>query len=360
MAGPVARTEPPYLRIVNEIRARIDAGELRPGDRVPSTRRIVEEWGVAMATATKVLTTLRQQGLVLAVPGIGTVVAGSDMPPAAPPTGAAPTAAVAEAPARATTRRHTTGGTADNALTRERVVRTAIEIADAEGSTTLSMRRIAAELGVATMSLYRYVESKEELLALMMDAVFGEAELPQPGPQHWRDRLEQCARIQWSLYRRHPWVATLLSLTRPAVTPNGMTLIEWGMASFPPVDPRTVMHVSVTTVSYVRGVAVGLETEAEAQRATGITGQEWMRDMDPVFTEVVSSGAYPMYASFIDLPDDALDLDSLFEFGLERLLDGIEVLLSRTGAGSGEGAAAGSGGTRAYGSAGSGPDGSVG
>ncbi|MGX1606137.1 GntR family transcriptional regulator, partial [Streptomyces celluloflavus] len=66
---------PPYRRIVDEIRRRIDAAELAPGDRVPSTRRITQEWGVAMATATKVLTTLRQEGLVRAVPGVGTVVA---------------------------------------------------------------------------------------------------------------------------------------------------------------------------------------------------------------------------------------------------------------------------------------------
>ncbi|WP_241777660.1 GntR family transcriptional regulator, partial [Streptomyces sp. CT34] len=66
---------PPYRRIVQEIRGRIDAGELAPGDRVPSTRRITREWGVAMATATKVLTALRQEGVVRTVPGVGTVVA---------------------------------------------------------------------------------------------------------------------------------------------------------------------------------------------------------------------------------------------------------------------------------------------
>src|SRR5918997_2298751 len=66
--------EPPYRRIAREIAQRIAGGELAPGARVPSTRQIVERYGVAMATASKVLTHLRQQGLVRAGPGVGTVV----------------------------------------------------------------------------------------------------------------------------------------------------------------------------------------------------------------------------------------------------------------------------------------------
>ncbi|MBZ4324459.1 GntR family transcriptional regulator, partial [Streptomyces huiliensis] len=71
-------------RIVTEIRRRIEAGELAPGDRVPSTREITRQWGVAMATATKVLTELRHEGLVRAVPGVGTVVAAPPRRPGRP------------------------------------------------------------------------------------------------------------------------------------------------------------------------------------------------------------------------------------------------------------------------------------
>ncbi|MGW1448201.1 GntR family transcriptional regulator, partial [Micromonospora sp. NPDC002411] len=73
---------PPYLRIVAELRRRITEGELSPGDRVPSTRQIVREWGVAMATASRALTALRQESLVRAVPGVGMVVTGAE--PATP------------------------------------------------------------------------------------------------------------------------------------------------------------------------------------------------------------------------------------------------------------------------------------
>src|SRR5437763_16528864 len=117
----------PYARIVAELERRIAAGELRPGDRVPSTRQLTQEWGGARATATRALSALRQQGLVHAVQGVGTVVADPKRPARAEP---------------------------GHELTRERIVRAAIAIADDEGLAAVSMRRIATELHAATMSLY--------------------------------------------------------------------------------------------------------------------------------------------------------------------------------------------------------------
>ena len=76
----MTKPTPPYLRIADDIRRRIRSGDLRPGDRVPSARRLRQEQGVAIATATKALAALQQEGFVQAVPGIGTVVS-----PAGPP-----------------------------------------------------------------------------------------------------------------------------------------------------------------------------------------------------------------------------------------------------------------------------------
>src|SRR5829696_5974283 len=100
--------EPPYRRIAGQIAQRIADGELAPGARVPSTRQIVETYGVAMATATKVLAELRHRGLVRAEPGVGTVVVATRR------TRAAPTA-----PPRA--------------YTRDTLISAAIRVADAEG-----------------------------------------------------------------------------------------------------------------------------------------------------------------------------------------------------------------------------------
>ncbi|KDN80949.1 GntR family transcriptional regulator [Kitasatospora cheerisanensis] len=79
-----------YEEIAGELRQRIERGELRPGDRVPSTREITRRWNVAMATASKVLAELRGQGLVRAVPGIGTVVAEAAAPARPAPARPAP------------------------------------------------------------------------------------------------------------------------------------------------------------------------------------------------------------------------------------------------------------------------------
>ncbi|WP_381155801.1 TetR/AcrR family transcriptional regulator [Streptomyces iranensis] len=79
-------------------------------------------------------------------------------------------------------------------------------MADAQGLAAVSMRRIAARLGCTTMSLYRYVPGKAELLDLMTDAVMGEVPPADAAPGDWRTRLELSARADWGLYHRHPWI----------------------------------------------------------------------------------------------------------------------------------------------------------
>ncbi|MQY04697.1 GntR family transcriptional regulator [Actinomadura macrotermitis] len=74
MTARIDRADPPYLQVVKHIRARIESGALREGDHVPSARRIMSDWGVSMATATKVLAALRAEGLAVGVPGVGTIV----------------------------------------------------------------------------------------------------------------------------------------------------------------------------------------------------------------------------------------------------------------------------------------------
>lgn len=308
--------DPPYARIVNEIRHRIRSGQLRAGDRVPSARQITQEWGVAIATATKALATLRQEGLVLAVPGVGTIVATPDTRPTPAP--------------RTPRARRAVDASLD--LSRERIVRTAIGIADAEGLGALSMRRVAADIGVATMSLYRYVSGKDELVQLMADVVFGEEPFPEPAPAGWRARLERAARLQWAAHRAHPWTVRVISLTRPMAIPNGMAHTDWTMRAVDGLglDLPTITHVAVTLAGYVLGIAVNLESELEAQQETGVTSNEWMESQDGLM-EAVTSGRFPMLARMAEHPDFDLDLDTVFEFGLKLLLDGLAGLIEQPG-----------------------------
>jgi len=86
------------------------------------------------------------------------------------------------------------------------IVRTAIEIADAEGIAAVSMRRIGTELGMPTMSLYTWIRGRDELTLQMINATMGKQPWPQP-PPGWRAQLEYVARRQWAVYQRHPWLA---------------------------------------------------------------------------------------------------------------------------------------------------------
>ncbi|MDX2936982.1 TetR/AcrR family transcriptional regulator C-terminal domain-containing protein [Streptomyces ipomoeae] len=292
-------TQPPYARIAGELRRRIQAGELAPGDRVPSTRAITQRWGVAMATATKALTALRQEGLVRAVPGVGTVVADT-----------APQARSARS-------------TAEDPTVRTRVVRAAMALADAEGTTALTMRRVAAELGIPTMSLYRHVANKEQLIALMVDAAFAGEPLPTRPPEGWRARLELSAAIQWRLYQAHPWLAAALNLSRPLLVPHGMRHIEWALSALDGLglDADTRMHAAVTLFGYVRGQAIDTEPEARATQSSGITGEQWMDAQHDRMTALLTQGRLPHFASVAD--EAALSTTSLYEFGLTTLLDGL-------------------------------------
>ncbi|WP_030263747.1 TetR/AcrR family transcriptional regulator C-terminal domain-containing protein [Streptomyces sp. NRRL B-24484] len=315
-----------YRRIVDDLRARIEQGELAPGDRVPSTREITRQWGVAMATATKALTELRRTGLVRAVPGVGTVVAAPETPAAAaaPPASPPPTAVkVAAGPAAAEPR-----GGRDAALTAERIVAAATAVADTEGLAALSMRRVAAELGVATMSLYRHVTDKDDLLLRMMDAVLARWTFPDERPDGWREPLVLAARMLWEAFRRHPWLAPALSMTRPQVLGSALPFTEWVLGALDGrgLDPWTAFTTHLTLFNYVRGIAVNVEAESTAMADSGLDADEWMATQEPALLALTAGGRFPLLEQHIAGGYD-FDLDRLFEFGLHRLLDGIAVLI---------------------------------
>ncbi|WP_234359305.1 TetR/AcrR family transcriptional regulator C-terminal domain-containing protein [Plantactinospora sp. BC1] len=315
----MSRPEAPYLRIVDEIRRRIAAAELRPGDQVPSARQISQEWGVAIATATKVHAALRQLGLTEARPGIGTVVASAPKPARVP------------ADERARRPRGPARPRGEGELSRERIVGVAIAVADADGLAELSMRRVATELDVATMSLYRYVAGKDELLLHMIDTVLGEEEVPPPSREGWRTDLARIARLEWRTLRRHPWLAPAMSITRPQLTPNTLALTDGVLHALDGLglDSETQLYVHLTLFSFGRGLAAAIEPETEAQRDTGLTNDEWMDSQQARLAELAAAGSPLLRMALRN--DFDFDLDRLFEFGLARLLDGLARHLSDDG-----------------------------
>lgn len=299
--------DPPYLRIAAELRRRIASGELAPGDRVPSTRRITQEWGVAMATASKALAALNQEGLVRAVPGVGTVVAEPD--------------------------RSAGRGTSPlQGLSRDRVVRAAIALADAEGLGALSMRRVATEFGTSTMALYRHVPSKAELVRLMSEAVFSGGPTG-PEPAGWRPRLTREVRWLWSQYERHPWLARAMAgLTRPLASPHAMSYTERTLGTLRGLGltPYGMIHTHLALLGYAQGVAMAVELESQARQDTGMTADEWMAANETRVDSIQLTGEYPVLTTIFGDGEFDLELGALFEFGLERMLDGIESLIERS------------------------------
>ena len=209
----------------------------------------------------------------------------------------------------------------------DRIVAAAIYVADAEGLASLSMRRVAAELGAAPMSLYRHVADKDDLVLQMMDAVFGASALPEP-PDGWRPRLEVAGRTLWAMFRAHPWLASALSLTRPQVLPAALPYTEWVLTALDGLglDLDTMFTAYLTLINYVRGTAVNLEAEAEAEAATGLNSEEWLQTQEARFWSTLPPGGYPMFEQLISKEYD-FSLDHIFEFGLQRLLDGLDTLI---------------------------------
>jgi DNA-binding transcriptional regulator YhcF (GntR family) len=314
MSSSVQPEEPPYRRIAAAIQARIAAGELREGDRIPSIRRVAREWGVAVATATKAMAILRDAGVIEARIGSGTVV-GAGQPAA----------------------RRRESAAARTAPGREHVVRTAIAIADSEGLDALSMRRLAAELGVGPMSLYRQVSNKADLVAHMADAVFGDARPPDPGPDGWRAKLELISHMQWDLMQRHVWLPRVVSFTRPLLVPNMMAHTEWTLRALDGLGLPTATKTREVIILPALVITMGLSlaAELEAEQDNGETFELWWQAREDRTAELLESGAFPLLAETSE--EITTDLGGLFEYALARHLDGFAAHLAVLMA-SGEGA----------------------
>jgi AcrR family transcriptional regulator len=233
-------------------------------------------------------------------------------------------------------------------LSVDSIVSAAIELADAEGLAALSMRRVAERLGVGTMSLYTYVPAKAELLDLMVDAVFGEhveglqVIEAQRDAAFWRRTLESQARAGWDLYLRHPWMLGVAS-TRSVLGPNEMTVFELSLRAVSGLglSGREMLAATSLVATYVRGAARAAAEAIEAPTATGKTDTEWWLERAPLLDEmqvfdperfptviaVGEDGGYEVSSNEHEyMLQYAIDD---FEFGLQRVLDGLGKIIER-------------------------------
>lgn len=208
-------------------------------------------------------------------------------------------------------------------LTRDQIAAAAIAIADAEGLKGVSMRRVAAAVGAGTMSLYRYVSRKEDLIDLMADRVLSELDLPDAPSGDWRADLRLIARQSHDLQLRHPWSGTV-GLARPSMGPNQLRVTEFALRTVANLglDIDTMMWMVLTVITFGRGAAEAEVAEREAQRRTGMTEDQWRLSMSPYVRQIIDSGRYPLLSRYIVEGQD-LDPETAFEQGLDRIIEGL-------------------------------------
>ncbi|GAB2896487.1 TetR/AcrR family transcriptional regulator [Streptomyces mayteni] len=208
-------------------------------------------------------------------------------------------------------------------LSRERIVRAAVRLADADGLTAVSLRKVAAALGVGPMRLYGYIATKEELLELMVDAVYAEI---RPAGDGWREVLRSLAEDTRRAAHEHEWFADLIG-GRPQLGPHTLASGEAVVAGMEGVDVDTVVPVVAAVNAYVIGAVRREISERRAERATGTDKEQWQAAFGPYLERTFATGRYPAMATVVrDGPH--LSADETFLTGLDFLLDGIEARVS--------------------------------
>lgn len=238
-------------------------------------------------------------------------------------------------------------------LSVDAIVAAAVRVADAEGLDAVSMARVAKEVGFTTMSLYRHVASKDELLQLMWNASAQGAESLVLDGDGWRERLRRWTLIQREVMDRHPWI-TQMPMATPPLAPNSLTFVERGLETLdgtglPDADKiRVIGLLSSYALSEGRMAhdAARAAAAAQAAAAAGDMPAAAPATFEELLRQLVDEKSYPILhrlawsAAIGDAPS-GMDEAAEFRFGVECILDGVEKLMerNRNGRSAGRGAA---------------------
>lgn len=217
-------------------------------------------------------------------------------------------------------------------LSVDAVVAAGIAIADAEGVDAASMAKVAARLGVATMTLYTYVPSRTELVELMVDDVLGSRELPGPGderPPLWRDQIHLYADRTLAMYREHPWLCQV-SRIRPPLGPGMLAESEYVLSVVSGLG-LPVEHINTAATAIIMFVTAAARQEGEntqLRRASGVSNDAWWSRRGQLWEDWFDVERHPAMTNLwnaggFDRGPDQQAADA-FTYGLTLLLDGIE------------------------------------
>ena len=206
-------------------------------------------------------------------------------------------------------------------LSKERVLRAAVEFADAHGIEALSMRRLAKELGVEAMSLYNHVANKDEILSGIVELVAGEVEVPSD-PANWKTSIRQSAISAHDAFIRHRWSCSLMTST-PGVVPSRMRWMEGVLATLRAAgfSPNLTHHAYHALDSHITGFTLW-------QVSFPFETREELLDLADDFLKQIPADEYPYVIEHAQehLAEPDPDEPNEFEFGLDLILDGLERL----------------------------------
>jgi AcrR family transcriptional regulator len=213
-------------------------------------------------------------------------------------------------------------------LSLDQIVAAGIKVAHTDGIGALSMGRLATELGLATMSLYRYVSAKDELLTLMVDTALGRPPAANHPEDDWQAGLTRWAVGVRAAYRRHPW-ALRVPISGPPLGPNNVAWLEAALGAL--ADTPLSEQEKLSTVLLVSGF-VRNEATLTADIAAASVGDPIMPGYGALLARLIDADHFPaLHRAIVSgALDDDDDLDSEFHFGLGRILDGVETLIRRS------------------------------
>ena len=210
-------------------------------------------------------------------------------------------------------------------LSLERIVETAVEIADARGMGAVSMSAVATELGFTTMSLYRYVTSKDDLLLLMGEEALGEPPLSITEAGHWREGLVRWHDEVMAVYTAHPWLLDLPISGIPS-TPANLSWMDAALEVLTgtPLEPREAVAVMLLLSGHARWQAIVARGYTVSAQEAGLSPAELDTKVATLIGQLVTAEQFPYLRSAIDAGVFTRDHDPL-TFGLHRILDGVEL-----------------------------------
>jgi AcrR family transcriptional regulator len=214
-------------------------------------------------------------------------------------------------------------------LTVEQIVAAAIQLADEEGLEAASMRRVAERLNVGAMSLYRYIPGKAQLLDLMLDAIHKQ-DPAHPPEGDWRARLEQLARRSRARIQRHPWMLQVVVGQRPPLGPNIIGDFDAYLQAIEGIGltPQEMIATTELVGNYVQGATRAAVEAEQTERDSGVSDEEYWGERQEFWEDYFEPERFPTISIVWERGGYEEPLDG-FEFGLQRILDGIEALLRR-------------------------------